>query len=160
MNVFILVPYTFALFSVSQGGMGNVWGRVWDGTKKFFFGLWNRHPASRSLYEFLDRDVDPCDNFYKFSCEVLEGKYNDQSRAINTFYNLYKRCEKELPEDKIEDCKSKISDFGIYAMSSLYLKEDKTKEKNNKEFESITLSIFDKIKEEFKLLIDEKKRFN
>uniref|UniRef100_A0A0N5BYH5 Peptidase_M13_N domain-containing protein n=1 Tax=Strongyloides papillosus TaxID=174720 RepID=A0A0N5BYH5_STREA len=93
--------------------MGNVWGRVWGGTKKFFFELWNRHPASRSLYEFLDRDVDPCDNFYQFSCgkwiRTMELDFED-SDSVNTRVSMtnFNKFREEAMEGKYNDESSAI----------------------------------------------------
>uniref|UniRef100_A0A0N5CHI0 Peptidase_M13 domain-containing protein n=1 Tax=Strongyloides papillosus TaxID=174720 RepID=A0A0N5CHI0_STREA len=68
MNSFTLIVYCYAFFSVSQGGFSEPFKDNLRDVKKFGYDMLYKYPASRSLYEYLDLYVDPCDNFYKFSC--------------------------------------------------------------------------------------------
>uniref|UniRef100_A0A0K0FNG8 Phosphate-regulating neutral endopeptidase (inferred by orthology to a human protein) n=1 Tax=Strongyloides venezuelensis TaxID=75913 RepID=A0A0K0FNG8_STRVS len=82
MNFFISILYIYTFFSISQADigkwLGDIWydtKEIWEGTKAMwydtkdtYFYMRFKHPASISLYKYLDLDVNPCDNFYKFSC--------------------------------------------------------------------------------------------
>uniref|UniRef100_A0A0N5C273 Peptidase_M13 domain-containing protein n=1 Tax=Strongyloides papillosus TaxID=174720 RepID=A0A0N5C273_STREA len=74
MNFFILILFSCALFSVSKGES------IRD-VRDVFQGLYFNDPASRSLYEYLDLSIDPCDNFYQFACgewiKTQKWKYKD-----------------------------------------------------------------------------------
>uniref|UniRef100_A0A0K0EW51 Phosphate-regulating neutral endopeptidase (inferred by orthology to a human protein) n=1 Tax=Strongyloides venezuelensis TaxID=75913 RepID=A0A0K0EW51_STRVS len=164
MNGFILIFYSYALFIISSqiSGLGTEEAELFYVT------------ASKSLNEYLDHEVNPCDNFYKFSCgkwiktqqniygsregiivdnslinfnkfidEFREGKLNDQSKAINNIYNLRRRCN-ELPEAEIAKCRTRITrNIRTRSMESGAFKKSE--------------DMAARIKEEFKLLIDEKK---
>uniref|UniRef100_A0A0N5BEM7 Peptidase_M13 domain-containing protein n=1 Tax=Strongyloides papillosus TaxID=174720 RepID=A0A0N5BEM7_STREA len=167
MNFFYLALYTYSLFSLSQGGIFDL-VNVFPGdlTKLTYEKLYNA-TATRSLYEYLDLDVDPYDNFYLFSCgniffvfiylpsEFEEGKYDDDSRIIHTLHKLREKC-KTLPEDEIFGCNSEIFNFGTYALSSLFIRKNKIKSEKNGNYNRVK-DMVERIKEEFRLLIDEKK---
>uniref|UniRef100_A0A0K0FNG9 Uncharacterized protein n=1 Tax=Strongyloides venezuelensis TaxID=75913 RepID=A0A0K0FNG9_STRVS len=113
--------------------------------------------VSKSLFGYLDFDIDPFDNFYKFSCEFEEGKLNDQSKAINEIYNIRRQCN-NLSKAKIGDFQLEILDFGKYALGMVFIKKMQLKSVLIDEY-SIIEDMITRIKEEFKLLIDEKKDF-
>uniref|UniRef100_A0A0N5C5W6 Peptidase_M13 domain-containing protein n=1 Tax=Strongyloides papillosus TaxID=174720 RepID=A0A0N5C5W6_STREA len=197
MNAFTLILYCYASFSVSQGNLFDQFKDTWRDIKKFGFEMIYTDPASRSLYEYLDLDVEPCDNFYKFSCgnwirtmekkrgkskrfnydikrtifdnfikgniffvfiyllsESMEGKYNNESNAVKKIYNLRKKCM-ELSGKEKENCVVKIESFGAYAFISLLMKMSKIDSENHGEYILIE-SMIKRIREEFKLLIDER----
>uniref|UniRef100_A0A0K0FP26 Phosphate-regulating neutral endopeptidase (inferred by orthology to a human protein) n=1 Tax=Strongyloides venezuelensis TaxID=75913 RepID=A0A0K0FP26_STRVS len=186
MKFFILIFYTFGLFSVSQGGLFDWLKNTWDDLKKYNFEFWNKHPASRILYEYLDPNVDPCDNFFKFSCgkwiKTMKKKngnsesfhYDSRMRSYDKFSDefferkhtnesktisiLIKLHEKcnELPKDKIFDCNAEIYKFGQYALSSVFLKKNIVKSEENNDYETVKSLIW-LIKYHFELIIDEKK---
>uniref|UniRef100_A0A0K0EW49 Phosphate-regulating neutral endopeptidase (inferred by orthology to a human protein) n=1 Tax=Strongyloides venezuelensis TaxID=75913 RepID=A0A0K0EW49_STRVS len=170
MNGFILILYTYALFSVSQGL------DIYEGIDK----------APQSLLEYLDDKINPCDNLYKFSCghwiknqeriygndkdiimnssiikfntfvkEFEEGKLNDQSKAINSIYNLRRRCN-ELPAAEIAKCQSDIFEFGKYALGVVFINNIRTRSRESGALKKLD-DMVARIKEEFRLLIDEKK---
>uniref|UniRef100_A0A0N5B6V8 Peptidase_M13 domain-containing protein n=1 Tax=Strongyloides papillosus TaxID=174720 RepID=A0A0N5B6V8_STREA len=176
MNGFILILYSYAFFSVSSQ----------VSRLEIEEALLRNVTASRSLLEYLDLDVNPCDNFYKFSCgewikfyqkifgsqknitirngiikfdifleEFEEGKLNNQSKAINNIYNLRRQCN-ELPEAKIAKCQSEISKFGKYALGVVFINNIRLRSLKTDEYNKIE-DMAARIKDEFKLLIDEKK---
>uniref|UniRef100_A0A0N5BPK6 Peptidase_M13 domain-containing protein n=1 Tax=Strongyloides papillosus TaxID=174720 RepID=A0A0N5BPK6_STREA len=196
MNALTLILYCYALFSVSQGDLSDRFKDTLGDIKTFAFKMLYKDPASRSLYEYLDLDVEPCDNFYKFSCgnwiktmeknrgnserfnydikranfdnlikgniffvfiyllsESMEGKYNNESSAIKKIYNLRNKCM-ELSGQVKENCIIEIESFGKYAFTSLFIKKSKADSKKQDDYK-IVEDIFKRIKEEFKLLIDE-----
>uniref|UniRef100_A0A0K0FNH2 Phosphate-regulating neutral endopeptidase (inferred by orthology to a human protein) n=1 Tax=Strongyloides venezuelensis TaxID=75913 RepID=A0A0K0FNH2_STRVS len=186
MNFLNLFLYTGVLFSLSQGDIHDLVKDIPKEVKKHSSEKLYNETATRSLHEYLDFDVDPCDDFYSFSCgkwiktqkkirehsnithftnsevnfenfvtEFEEGKYNDESRIIHTLHKLREKC-KELPEDKIFDCNSQIFNFGKYALSSLFIRKNRIKSEKNGDYKRIVGTI-ERIKEEFRLLIDDKK---
>uniref|UniRef100_A0A0N5B6W2 Peptidase_M13 domain-containing protein n=1 Tax=Strongyloides papillosus TaxID=174720 RepID=A0A0N5B6W2_STREA len=176
MNGFILILYSYALFSVSSQV-----SRLEIEEAKL-----RNVIASRSLNEYLDHDVDPCDNFYKFSCgkwiktqqeiygngkdiimdngqinfnkfvkEFEEGKLNNQSKAINKIYNLRRQCNK-LPEAEITKCQSEIFKFGKYALGVVFINNIRLRSLKTGEYNKIE-DMAARIKEELRLRINEKK---
>uniref|UniRef100_A0A0K0F3F2 Phosphate-regulating neutral endopeptidase (inferred by orthology to a human protein) n=1 Tax=Strongyloides venezuelensis TaxID=75913 RepID=A0A0K0F3F2_STRVS len=185
MNAFIVILFCYVSFSVSQRNLFDRFKNTRRNIKKFGFEMLYKDPASRSLYEYLDLDVKPCDNFYKFTCgnwirsmeknrgnskrfnydikrtifdnfikESMEGKYNNESNAIKNIYNLRKKCMK-LSGIAKENCVVKIESFGSYAFISLLMKMSKIDSENHGEYILIE-DMLKRIREEFKLLIDEK----
>uniref|UniRef100_A0A0N5BYH6 Peptidase_M13 domain-containing protein n=1 Tax=Strongyloides papillosus TaxID=174720 RepID=A0A0N5BYH6_STREA len=59
--------------------------------------------------------------------------------------------------NEIGKCQGKILDFGFYALRSLFLRKSINKNEKTMDFEGVKELIFERLKEEFKLLIDEKK---
>uniref|UniRef100_A0A0K0FP28 Phosphate-regulating neutral endopeptidase (inferred by orthology to a human protein) n=1 Tax=Strongyloides venezuelensis TaxID=75913 RepID=A0A0K0FP28_STRVS len=186
MNVLILILYTYILFCLSQGCIPDLLKNILKNKKKFSPEKLYSETASRSLYEYVDINVEPCDNFYKFSCnnwikskeklrgsnesfnynsrmsnfehfikEFEEGKYNNVSRTIFTLYKLRERCN-ELSEDKFKDCQLIINTFKTYALSAIFIKKNEINSEMNGDY-SIIEDMIERIKEEFRLLIDEKK---
>uniref|UniRef100_A0A0K0G135 Phosphate-regulating neutral endopeptidase (inferred by orthology to a human protein) n=1 Tax=Strongyloides venezuelensis TaxID=75913 RepID=A0A0K0G135_STRVS len=185
MNPFIIIFYCYALFSVSQGNLFDRFKDTLTDIERFGFEMLYKDPASRSLYEFLDLDVEPCDNFYKFTCgnwiktmeknrenserfnydikranfdklikETMEGKYNNESSAIKKIYNLRKKCM-ELSEQAKENCIIKIESLGKYAFTSLFIKKSRIDSDTHDDY-IIIEDIIKRIKDEFRLLIDER----
>uniref|UniRef100_A0A0N5C275 Peptidase_M13 domain-containing protein n=1 Tax=Strongyloides papillosus TaxID=174720 RepID=A0A0N5C275_STREA len=186
------------MFFVSQGCIPDLLKNILKDVEKFSSKKLYNETASRSLYEYIDLNVDPCDNFYKFSCnnwikskkklrgsnksfayngktsnfdyfvkgknsfvfidlflEFEYGKYNNESRAVYTLYKLRERCN-EVSEDKLDDCQLIINNFGTYALSVIFLRKNKINSENNGDY-NIIEDMIKRIKEEFRLLIDEKK---
>uniref|UniRef100_A0A0N5B501 PIR Superfamily Protein n=1 Tax=Strongyloides papillosus TaxID=174720 RepID=A0A0N5B501_STREA len=94
-------------------------------------------------------------SFDKFIDEFHEGKYNNESKVINTLYELRKKCKK-LSTYKIYDCNLEVSNFGKYALSSIFIKRNKIRSEGNGDY-NIIENMIKRIKEEFRLIIDEKK---
>uniref|UniRef100_A0A0N5C7W1 Peptidase_M13 domain-containing protein n=1 Tax=Strongyloides papillosus TaxID=174720 RepID=A0A0N5C7W1_STREA len=182
MNVFIFILYTCVLFSVSQGFIIEWWEKIFGRSKDNSSKPKHNDPNSRILYKFLDLDVKPCDNFYKFACGKWiktmekeygnfgsfnhrtdtfdkfangEKKYNDESKMLSTLVYLRDKCSQDLPNDKVYSCGNEIFEFGKYALSSVFLRRNiKNFEHNNGNL-SVN-QIYLNIKEQFILLIDEK----
>uniref|UniRef100_A0A0K0F3F3 Phosphate-regulating neutral endopeptidase (inferred by orthology to a human protein) n=1 Tax=Strongyloides venezuelensis TaxID=75913 RepID=A0A0K0F3F3_STRVS len=178
MNVFVLIPFYFGLISVSKGFIMNKQVNIPS--------EYDSELTSKSLREYVDFTVDPCDNFYKFACgkwtknkeeksinktsfyytdretnfqnfikEALDGRYNNESTAIKNIYNLRKKCI-QLSGEKKKNCKSEISEFGKYAFGVLFIKQKKIDSEKRGDY-IILEDMIKRIKEELRLLIDEKK---
>uniref|UniRef100_A0A0K0FNG7 Phosphate-regulating neutral endopeptidase (inferred by orthology to a human protein) n=1 Tax=Strongyloides venezuelensis TaxID=75913 RepID=A0A0K0FNG7_STRVS len=187
MNIFILTLYTYALIFVSQRIVVADWFEyILKDIGKFSFEKLYGEKTSRSLFEYIDFDVEPCDNFYKLSCnnwiksrEKLRGSnesfaYNSRTSNFEYFikefgkgkynnesraiYTLYKLRERcnELSEDKFEDCELIIKIFGTYALSAIFIKTNKIRSEENGDYNIIEDMIV-RIKEELRLLINERK---
>uniref|UniRef100_A0A0N5C274 Peptidase_M13 domain-containing protein n=1 Tax=Strongyloides papillosus TaxID=174720 RepID=A0A0N5C274_STREA len=158
MNVLTIILYTYAFFFVSQGGIvfkvdrDNPNGPI---IIDFESESLNTTLETANLNDYVDPEVKPCDNFYLFSCEFYKGKLNNKSRTIKNLHNLLTKCY-DQPEASIADCQSTILNFGNYATSSLFLNENKIKSEKNGDY-NIIEDMIKRIKEEFRLLIDEKK---
>uniref|UniRef100_A0A0N5BZV1 Peptidase_M13 domain-containing protein n=1 Tax=Strongyloides papillosus TaxID=174720 RepID=A0A0N5BZV1_STREA len=166
MNVFISILNFYSLFFLSKGFILN---NLLNTSINYDAEL-----TSKSLHEYVDLDVNPCDNFYKFSCgnwiktrkidigysekfnndstttvfdnfikEFFAGKLNDESIAIKKIYNIRKKCE-QLSVSERNKCEDKILTFAVYALK-----------RNTANI--ILDDMIKRFKEEFELLIDEKK---
>uniref|UniRef100_A0A0K0FBQ1 Fam-d protein n=1 Tax=Strongyloides venezuelensis TaxID=75913 RepID=A0A0K0FBQ1_STRVS len=145
MKAFALYLYYFGIIFVSKGFIINTSGKISIN--------YDPESTSRSLREYVDFTVDPCDNFYKFSYAV-KGKYNNESTAINNIYNLRMKCV-QLSEEKKKKCEYEIIKFGIYAFGILFSKKSKIDREKHAIYVIIEDTI-NRIKEEFRLLINEK----
>uniref|UniRef100_A0A0K0EK86 Peptidase_M13 domain-containing protein n=2 Tax=Strongyloides stercoralis TaxID=6248 RepID=A0A0K0EK86_STRER len=147
----------------------------------------NKYDVEEELNEYIDRNVDPCEEFYQFTCgkwikntkahesynpdmsyvahefkfddfvlDIMSEKIKIKSRAIEKMITMAKKC-RILPEknDK-ETCFNLVRDFGNYAFATLFINE-RLHDKEVKYGLKVSALIFDKLKEEFRLLIDEKK---
>uniref|UniRef100_A0A0K0G372 Phosphate-regulating neutral endopeptidase (inferred by orthology to a human protein) n=1 Tax=Strongyloides venezuelensis TaxID=75913 RepID=A0A0K0G372_STRVS len=185
MNAFIVILYIYTFFSASQKGALGFFGIKFDGKKENTPDMYS-NPATVSLYEYLDPDVNPCDNFYKYACgkwiksmEMLnKGEKNISIRSVQTnflifsdealmgkynleskaIYNIYKLREKckQLPKDKIKYCQSEIYNFGKYAVISLFIQKNEIRSKLYDDYIYIE-DMIKRLKKEFRLLIDKKK---
>uniref|UniRef100_A0A0N5BS72 Peptidase_M13 domain-containing protein n=1 Tax=Strongyloides papillosus TaxID=174720 RepID=A0A0N5BS72_STREA len=93
MNVFILILYTYGLFSISQGGIVNELNKgdpkVSTIIESGIISL-NITIEATDLDEYLNPNVDPCDNFYLFSCENNETFFEkiDQMKFERNFDSM------------------------------------------------------------------------
>uniref|UniRef100_A0A0K0EUX0 Phosphate-regulating neutral endopeptidase (inferred by orthology to a human protein) n=1 Tax=Strongyloides venezuelensis TaxID=75913 RepID=A0A0K0EUX0_STRVS len=177
MKVFVLILNFYSLFFLSKGFILN---------HLFNTSIYDAEKTSKSLREYVDLSLNPCDNFYKFSCgnwiktmeldrvndevfaydsrtttfdnfleEFIAGKLNGESIAIKNVYNIRKKCE-QLSGSKKQKCEDEIMSFAIYALSSLFIKKSKMEKEKNGDY-IIIEDMVKRFKEEFELLIDEKK---
>uniref|UniRef100_A0A0K0EUX1 Phosphate-regulating neutral endopeptidase (inferred by orthology to a human protein) n=1 Tax=Strongyloides venezuelensis TaxID=75913 RepID=A0A0K0EUX1_STRVS len=177
MTVLILIFNFYSLFFLSNGlVLKNLFNTSnYDGKL-----------TSESLREYVDLNGIPCDNFYKFSCgnwiktrevdvgysehfnndsrttvfdnfikEFFAGKLNDESAAIKKIYNIRKKCE-QLSVSERKRCEDKILTFAVYALSSLFIKKSKMEREKYGDY-IIMNDMIKRFKEEFELLIDEKR---
>uniref|UniRef100_A0A0K0EMS5 Peptidase_M13 domain-containing protein n=1 Tax=Strongyloides stercoralis TaxID=6248 RepID=A0A0K0EMS5_STRER len=143
--------------------------------------------ASKGLNEYVDINVDPCEDFYQFTCgkwiesikerkdynstenySIRELKFNDfvldimskkiktNSRALKKIIEMEEKCEMLKDQVKKENCTNLVKDFRKYAFATIFINE-RLRDKEVKYGLNVSTLIFNKLKEEFKLLIDEKK---
>uniref|UniRef100_A0A0N5BEM9 Peptidase_M13 domain-containing protein n=1 Tax=Strongyloides papillosus TaxID=174720 RepID=A0A0N5BEM9_STREA len=187
MNVVILILYTYALVSVSNGNIVIIVDENNPNVPKAIeFEPLNTTLETTDLNGYLDFEVKPCENFYLFSCgkwiktqkntsriiqpsslansnmnflrfldEFYRGKYNDKSRTVKNLHNLLMKCFQQ-PLTFFEDCQLEILNFAHYAVSSVFLKKNKIKNEENGDY-NIVEDMIKRIKEELRLIIDEKK---
>uniref|UniRef100_A0A0N5B502 Peptidase_M13 domain-containing protein n=1 Tax=Strongyloides papillosus TaxID=174720 RepID=A0A0N5B502_STREA len=186
MNAFILVLYTYVLFVVSRGDSNNLIIHTYGIGKQIISEKLYSETASSSLHEYVDHDVNPCDNFYKFACGkwirtqekkyeyhtnfsirdgnvnfdkvVLEFQQGKYKNESKIFNNLYNLHRKcnHLPSAEIFECRTEILNFGAYALSSIFIRKNKIKSEENGDYIYVE-DMIKRIKKEFRLLIDEKK---
>uniref|UniRef100_A0A0N5B503 Peptidase_M13 domain-containing protein n=1 Tax=Strongyloides papillosus TaxID=174720 RepID=A0A0N5B503_STREA len=183
MNVFILILYTYGLFSASHGSIVIDLDKDSPSGKKVVeLEPLNTRLEAQNLYEYLDPSVDPCDNFYLFSCgkwirtqkkiygdndnssirdqhtnfnKFRDGKYDKISEVARVLQKRRKECLKTIELDKNE-CLQVIDDFATYAISTLFVTQNRKKSEKRYDFVFIE-DMIKRIREEFRLLIDEKK---
>uniref|UniRef100_A0A0K0FNH3 Phosphate-regulating neutral endopeptidase (inferred by orthology to a human protein) n=1 Tax=Strongyloides venezuelensis TaxID=75913 RepID=A0A0K0FNH3_STRVS len=178
MNILTLILCLYIFSSISRGSLINELGKI----SRYY----KPRVSSKSLREYVDLTVDPCDNIYKFSCgnwitakaietenetsyyytdfdsnfnkfviEALNGKYNTESIAIKDIYNLIIKC-RELPNNEAKDCDQEVYEFGLYAFSSLFVVKNRVESEILNDDYIIIEDMVKRIKEEFKLLLEEK----
>ncbi|CEF62325.1 Phosphate-regulating neutral endopeptidase [Strongyloides ratti] len=133
--------------------------------------------ASESLSQYVNLDVNPCDDFYNYACgtwlnkkdkkvkgeynfhehmkDVYNGKFNGKSEAIKKVNEMRKKCN-DLGEDYRNDCIKKVDNFGYYAFASFFVRRMKDTLETYTCFKSIKETIRH-IKKQFKILLKEKK---
>uniref|UniRef100_A0A0K0EZY1 Phosphate-regulating neutral endopeptidase (inferred by orthology to a human protein) n=1 Tax=Strongyloides venezuelensis TaxID=75913 RepID=A0A0K0EZY1_STRVS len=146
----------------------------------------NLDKVSRSLSEYVDFDVDPCDDFHRFTCKkwlkyssseknnlmegdelsfmhkfenfekrAIRGDFNHVSEAVNKINKIYQKC-KVIEEDYNINCTDKLRNFALYAFASVYI-NNQIKDRNIEDDYTIAKGMINNIKEELKILINDKK---
>uniref|UniRef100_A0A0K0EUP4 Phosphate-regulating neutral endopeptidase (inferred by orthology to a human protein) n=1 Tax=Strongyloides venezuelensis TaxID=75913 RepID=A0A0K0EUP4_STRVS len=159
------------------------------------YGFWygrryHKKPASvilNDLSKYINKNEDPCDNFYKFSCgkwidetklsrdekiisqfshgenkfkkflkEAVRGDYDDDSPAIKKINYIKTKCSK-LNGFWRSRCFEKLSSgFGLYPYVSYFLHKEFIKNKDTRRNFKIIGQMFNNLKNEFKLLLNER----
>uniref|UniRef100_A0A0N5B8Y6 Peptidase_M13 domain-containing protein n=1 Tax=Strongyloides papillosus TaxID=174720 RepID=A0A0N5B8Y6_STREA len=178
MTVFTLILNFYSLFFLSKGFILNHLVNISSN--------YDAELTSKSLRKYVDHDVNPCDNFYKFSCgnwikdKELKRKnktdfyFADIKTNFNNFVdeffdgklnnesiaikNIYNLMKKciQFTNNKRKECRKKIFQFGNYALGSLFVKKNKIDAEKHGDY-IIIENMVKRFKKEFELLIDEKK---
>uniref|UniRef100_A0A0N5BEM6 Peptidase_M13 domain-containing protein n=1 Tax=Strongyloides papillosus TaxID=174720 RepID=A0A0N5BEM6_STREA len=178
MNILALILYFYVFPSASIGSLINELGKI----SRYY----KPHVSSKSLREYVDLTVDPCDNIYKFSCGNWIKAKKVESKNVKSYYhtdldsnfnkfviealdgkynaesiaikNIYNLIIKcsKLPDDKAKNCDQEVYEFGMYAFSSLFIVKNRVESEIINDDYIIIDDMVKRIKEEFRLLVEEK----
>uniref|UniRef100_A0A0N5CAX0 Peptidase_M13 domain-containing protein n=1 Tax=Strongyloides papillosus TaxID=174720 RepID=A0A0N5CAX0_STREA len=145
--------------------------------------LKNLISSNQYLADYFDLNVNPCDNFYKFTCkkqlpsdnskkrmekketidneynftdiveEVFKGKLNDKSDIFKNLYTLGEKCQSSASDIDIFNCLKSVKGFGSYAIAS-YFKNNLNNDNDSEMNDNLINNVVDEVKNQFKTLSD------
>uniref|UniRef100_A0A0K0EZY0 Peptidase_M13 domain-containing protein n=1 Tax=Strongyloides venezuelensis TaxID=75913 RepID=A0A0K0EZY0_STRVS len=143
--------------------------------------LKNLISSNQYLADYVDLSVNPCDNFYKFTCkkqllpvntkkrskgkkttdndfnfthlveEVFKGKLNEKSDILKNLQSLGEKCHTSTNADDIFNCLKSVKGFESYAIASYFKNNLNNDDEMNDNFVN---NVIDDVKGQFKSLSD------